>query len=369
MLCSVGVEFELLAPSGSSRLDLAEKTASQLSGTISNFWHPQVEPSLVPGMKIFHNLTPGFRIHDASGHLLASYVGDLTITNDLNRSLPSKPGWFRLLSDDLRLLELLARQAGVELSSAADILRPIAGLFGTELRVEDDVVRVEGKYGSPIALGTGLPGERERVTEVVTGILNDEFEQRLEELLAPARELGFTVPMESATHIHFDAHPFRSPHILANLVELFNRYQLVLRYLFQTNPHAVRLGPWPPELLQLTRSDDFRTLTWDEAIICLKEVSLTKYCDINIRNMVYELPDKNTIEVRILPGLIHAKPVVVARRLIEAIFLRAIAPERVASGLSLSGNEKGLQLMLDELGWEGAMPTKYFTIEGRAALG
>ena len=138
----IGVEFELLAPVGSSRLDLAERIASEHSGSVSMFWHPQVEPSMVPEMQVFHNLTPGFRVVDGMGALVASCVGDLTITQELNRNHSSQEGWFRVLSDDLRLLHLIAKHAGVSRRSLQEVLQPIADLFETELLLLDEVVRV-----------------------------------------------------------------------------------------------------------------------------------------------------------------------------------------------------------------------------------
>jgi len=349
----IGVEFELLAPVGLSRLDLAKRLASNHGGEVAMFWHPQVEPSLVPGMKVFHNLTPGFRITDDQGRHLADCVGDLTISQQLNRNCPSKEGWFRILSDDLRLLHLIARHAERKQHSLSEILQPIADLFGTELHRLDDVIRVEGAYHHPVALGSGLPGERERVTEVVTGILADDRQQRLEVLLQPARELGFTIPLESATHIHFDGGAFENPCSFANLAELLHRYRLPLRFLFRTNPNCVRLGTWPEDFLPFLRSDDFSQLTWEEVQTCLREMGLSKFCDCNVRNLVFDIPGKKTIEIRILPGLIEATPVLVAAKIIECIFQQALSPERIEPCEALKEDPFSVEIMFAEIGWSG----------------
>ena len=344
----IGVEVELLAPVGLTRKDLAEHTARKLSGHVRPFWHPQVEPSKVPGMHIFHNLTPGFHIVNAQEERIASYVGDLTIVDELDKTHPAKEGWYRILTDDVRLLGLIGRQALCESSHLLDILRPVADLFGAELQEEEDVVRVEDRNRLPVALGTSMPGERERVTEIVSGILRDNHKERLEELLAPAQDLGFLIPLQAATHIHFDAAPLQNTRAFANLVELLHRYRAPLRELFKTNRHCLRLGPWPEDLLLLTRSDDFHELTWPEAVLCLKQVGLTKYCDFNLRNMVFELPGKNTFEVRILPGLFEADPIVEAANLIEQLMHRALSSKRICPTVPLEEGP-GVVQMLREL--------------------
>jgi hypothetical protein len=356
----IGVEFELLAPEGISRRLLAEQVAKHHSGTVSTFWHPQVEPSMVPGMQMFHNLTPGFRVVDRAGQQVADFVGDVTIKQQLNRKLPSKKGWYRILTDDLRLLHLIARHASTQTSSLPEILQPVAELFGTKLFVEDDVVRVEGEYRHPVALGTGLPGERERVTELVTGKLTSNYECHLEELLQPAREMGFSVAMESATHIHFDGSAFMSPRAFRNVVELLHRYRLPLRYLFQTNPNCIRLGEWPDEFMPFVRSSDFVKLNWEEAKLCLRDIGLTKFCDINVRNLVFDVPNKQTIEIRILPGLISAKPVLVAAEIISLVFVQSLTKDTIPSLEPLAADEQSVLLMLKEIDWKNPPPFQEF---------
>ena len=347
----IGVECELLAPIGLSRLDLANTIASNHAGSVSMFWHPQVEPSLVPGMKVFHNLTPGFRIVSKEGKHLGDCVGDLTITQQLNRTHPSKEGWFRILSDDLRLLHLIARHASTDRTNLPMILHPIADLFGTNLHHLGNVVRVEGAYQHPVALGAGLPGERERVTEVVSGIITTDYEQHLEDLLRPARMLGFTIPLESATHIHFDGSPFENPISFANLAELLNRYRLPLRFLFRTNPNCIRLGTWPEEFLPFLRSDDFSGLTWEEAQIALRDIGLSKFCDCNLRNLVFNTLGKQTIEIRILPGIIESKPILVAAQIIECILQKALSTKRLAPCQTLTEDATSVHTMFSEIEW------------------
>ena len=130
----VGVEFEWLAPKDLSRQTYAQYLAGQHRASVEPFWHPQVEPSKVPGKPLFHNLTQGFVIRNQQGKTIAHTVGDLTIQKQLQRNKPPNPGWFRIVSDDLRLIQLIAQQANT-VGTMPEILQPIATLFGTQLSI------------------------------------------------------------------------------------------------------------------------------------------------------------------------------------------------------------------------------------------
>ena len=67
-------------------------------------------------------------------------------------------------------------------------------------------------------------------------------------------------------------------------------------------------------------SPDFEYLSWDEAKSRLIQLPLTKFCDFNIKNLIHGFKSKNTFEVRILPGLMEAKPVLEAIHLFSHIF-------------------------------------------------
>ncbi|MEM6403252.1 MAG: hypothetical protein AAF757_23985 [Cyanobacteria bacterium P01_D01_bin.116] len=152
----IGCEIELLAPKGLSRKDLAESIAQANNGTVHRIFYPQSEPSHVPGTPLFHNLTLGFEIIDRQGNLIAKCVDDLTLQNDLDKSYPPKPGWYRIVSDDTRFLQLINCQTKAE-QSKSEVLHPIADLFGTS--VEEGVegmMRVADNTGNPIADGVTL---------------------------------------------------------------------------------------------------------------------------------------------------------------------------------------------------------------------
>jgi len=163
-----GFEIELMAPIGKSREDLARALADKQQGAVQRFFHPQSEPSKVPGRPTFENLTLGFHLLDAYGQNVASFVDDLTLQADFNRQRAPRPGWYRIIADDARLLRLVIRHCDAALPAGA-VLAPLSGLFGTEpLSHESGMYRVEDDRGVSVAICAPLPGERERPCEIVT---------------------------------------------------------------------------------------------------------------------------------------------------------------------------------------------------------
>lgn len=323
---TIGVEVELLAPRGASRRTLAEAIAAQCGGAVHAIFHHQSEPSLAPGMTTFENLTLGFEVRDADGATVARCVDDLTLQDDLDRQAAPAPGWFRIVSDDARLLRLIARTGRADAGPAA-ALAPLAALFGAPLDHVDEhgMVRLVDETGAPVAIAAPLPGERERPCELVTPPMARDHAGRLEALLAPARALGFTLAKESATHIHFDAGPLRSARVVRNLVRLLEERGEALKRAVGVNPHCRRLGAWPAALRETVEAPDFADLSWPEAQGRLKTLGLTKYCDFNLRNFVHDTPGKPTFEVRVLPGLCDAQPILTAAARFEALLREALA--------------------------------------------
>lgn len=314
----IGFEVELLAPKGKSREDLAQSLASEHGGHSRRCFYLQSEPSAVPGIPIFENLVLGFDVFDSQNRFVAKCVDDLTIRRDLDRTAPSKAGWYRILSDDARLLQLIMAQC----DPGADkdrVLDPVANLFGTQSVIEDETVRVADRAQSPIALAAPLPGERERPCEIITPPIEGGHFSRLQRLLDTATRLNFTVPHEAAVHIHFDASALCDTGVFCRLVDVTYKYRRELRQAVQTNTNCVRLGETTKGLYRLTRKQAFQTLEWPDACNRLKELNLTKYCDFNIRNFVYGLTEKATFEVRILPGTMSAQKIIANTSLFEAI--------------------------------------------------
>jgi hypothetical protein len=323
----IGVEIELLAPPGVTRADLARVLAAAKGGTVRRVFHQDSEPSKVPGRPIFYNLTLGFEALDANGDFIARCVDDLTLQDDLDRRAIPKPGWWRMVSDDERILRLLALHTDAE-KELPDALQKLAPLFnGKLLEAAHGMYRLLDSAGSPLAIAAPLPGERERPCEIVTAPLARNHAAQLEGLLGAARQLGFVIPREGATHIHFDASPLCYANAITNLVNLLWAWGGRLRTLCATPPHFRRVGGWPESLLACVNAAGFRELAWDDAQAQLKALELTKYCDFNLKNIAYAREDRHTFEVRIFPAYVEVAPVMEAAALFQGILDYCLADD------------------------------------------
>jgi putative amidoligase enzyme len=317
-----GFEIELMAPPGHSRRTLARDLAARHSGRVLPVWHHDSEPSLVPGLGRFLHLTQGFEVRRRDGSLLCTLVDDVTLLADLNPRTPPPPGWFRILSDDRRLLRLLALHSdpGGTLGAALDAT---AQLWASKVERHEDVYSLEDNAGSTIALAAPQGGERERPCEIITPPLSAGHGAALEELLGPARELGFTVPQEAAVHMHLDGAPFRHPRALANVVLLFAHWRETLRTLLQTNPACRRLAPMPEQLVRAAAGNP----TYEDLRAAAETGGLTKFFDVNLTQLLRANPPRDTIEIRILPGAIETADIMNRAGLIELLLERCLEPE------------------------------------------
>jgi hypothetical protein len=312
-----GFEIELIAPRGLSRRTLAVELAGRCGGRIHPVWHHDSEPSLVPGLGRFVHLTQGFEVRRADGRPLCTLVDDITLLADLDPRATPPPGWFRILSDDQRLLRLLARHSdpGGTLDAALDAT---AQLWGSVVQRVGDVYRLDDSSATTIALAAPQGAERERPCEIVTPPLTGDHHEALEELLSAARDLGFTVPVEAAVHLHVDGAPFREAHALANLVRLFAHWREPLRTLLQTNPACRRLAPLPSSLV--AAADGGAPI--EQLRKAADEGELTKFFDVNLTQVLTDTPFRDTVEIRILPGAIDAGPIVDRAALVELLLDR-----------------------------------------------
>lgn len=347
----IGVEIELISPQGLSRETLAQQLCPP-NGKVRRFFHPQSEPSKVPNMPVFENLTLGFEVFDGNGDLIAKCVDDLTLQQDCLTHMPPKSGWYRIVSDDRRLLELVRQQCNAG-NSLAEVLNPIAQLFRTELQSgEGNMIKVVDSNGLPIAIGSPLPGERERPCEIITPPLKKDYLNYLENLFNTALNLGFSIPHEGATHIHFDAEALADTRVFANLVNLFWTYGDILKQLVGSNINCQRLGKWHVSLWELVNDSYFSLLSWQEAQAELMKLPLTKYCDFNLKNFVYSLSDKYTFEVRIFPVWLEAQSIISAAELIQGLLNQAINSEYISPQPNLSWNLKQVDQFLASLDLE-----------------
>jgi len=317
-----GFEIELMAPPGRSRQSLALDLAARCGGRVRPVWHHDSEPSLVPGLGRFLHLTKGFEVSRGDGSPLCTLVDDVTLIAGLDPRAAAPPGWFRILSDDRRLLSLLATHSdpGGDLGTALDAT---ARLWGTTTQRVGDVYRLDDPAGGTIALAALQGGERERPCEIVTPPLAADHGAALEELLGPARALGFTVPLEAAVHLHLDGAPFRQPHALANVVRLFASWRQPLRTLLRTNPACRRLAPLPEPLVAAVGG----VPSYDDLRKAAADGGLTKFFDVNLTQLLTGSPVRDTIEIRILPGAIDAGEILDRAGLVELLLERCLDPE------------------------------------------
>lgn len=326
-----GFEVELLAPAGSDRQALAAALAARRGGTVVRGFHQDSEPSTVPGVGVFRHLSPAFDVVDAGGLPVARLVDDITIEADLApvagvQARAGHRGWYRVLSDDARLLRIIARHADPD-APLATVLDPVAALVGVAADVYPRAARVNDATGATIAVALPLPAGRERPCEVVTPPYVTGHLDALESLLAPARELGFTVPQEAAVHVHLDAAPFREPAAFANVVRLFAHWREPLWAALGTNPACRRLAPLPAALVELVEqpwADDAAGTGWDRLAAAARGVGLTKYADVNLVQVVAVRPLRDTLEVRILPGDVDGHAIVRRAHLVERLLLRCL---------------------------------------------
>jgi hypothetical protein len=330
---TLGVEIELLTPRGASRRDYAEAVAGA-SGAVTPELHLDTEPSLAPGVPVFHNLTPAFQAHDAAGRRLVRVADDLTLQDDLDKRAPPRPGWYRILSDDPRILRLIQRH--VDPAAPLDrVLEPARAMFDGAVETgEREIRRLSDAWGASIAMAAPLPGERERPCEVITPPLGEDADARLGELLAVARALGCTAPQEGAVHLHVDGRPFQDAAVLARLAALLDGRHAPLRALLGTNPRCRRLGPWSDAVRSTLADPAFAHLSWPQARARLLRAEVSKYVDLNLRNLVVAHPDKTTLEWRVLPVHLHAGPILRAAELLGGVLQRALDPTPVATDLS-----------------------------------
>lgn len=310
LLPRLGFEIELVTPRPLGRYDLARALAGAGAGRVQAGFHLDSEPSLVAGRPVFHHLSRAWEVVDHAGRTRCRVVDDVTIQDDLDRSAPPVAGSWRIVSDEPRLLRLAARV--VDPDAPVDrLLDPVAALYGTTPTARaDGRIRLDDGSGATLAMVVPQGGERERVAELVTPPIGGDHERRLDELLAPARALGCTVPVEAAVHVHLDAEPFRNAPALAALVRCFGHHRTDLWRDLGTNQRCRRLGPVDDEVLALVARPGFEALSWPEVEAALAPLPLSKYRDVNLVNLRDRTPGKDTVEVRILPGSCDAAEII-----------------------------------------------------------
>ena len=302
MTYRIGVELELLAPAGKTRADLAERLAEELDGRVVRGWHLDSEPSAHPDIEVFRHLTPAFDVVDGAGEQVVRIVDDVTIKADLDKKVPSPDGWTRVLSDDARILRMLTPRLP-DVVEDFDQVASIAAEFGLGCEDKGGAYRFHDDSDASVALVTGVPGEKSRVAECISPPLASGVADWLQLVAGSAASLGFTVPTEGATHLHYDADLFRDPHVFQRVVWAFGEDHEPIRERFATNPDCTRLGALPPSLVELVSSDGYAELSWDEVVEKSRALGeVTKYADVNLLHLITDKPRIQTVEFRMLPS-------------------------------------------------------------------
>lgn len=323
----VGFEIELVAPKGRSRLDLARRVAARTGGTIRSIFHAQAELTSIAGKPAFQNLTPGFEVVGQDGEVVARFVDDLTLLDGFDLRALSLPGWYRIVTDDSRLVSLIEAGCDPDAGMAA-VLEPLAAMFGTVPELHPSgMVKVADRKGSSVAIAAELSGERERGCEIVTAPIAAGHAAILAGLIDDAVAEGLSVPLEAALHIHYDATPLLAARTIARLVTALENHGESLKDIVGTNPNCRRLGAWPDDLIDRVADEDFLAMDWPDARRALQQLALTKFCDFNLFNISQAVASKHTFEVRILPVSLDVGEIMAQAELFAAILEWAMAPD------------------------------------------
>lgn len=311
----VGLELEWLAPPGASRDDLARALAKTFRGALRFGWKYHGHGFFPDGRPDCH-LSPACRV-DVKGAWLASFVDDPTILDDL---APTTARQRVARTDDVRLAGLAERQWSRSPALEAR-LRPFARLFSGAVEKDGAV----DAWGHPLTRWHEVSAERARVCEVVLRPLAPK-ERRpvLTRLTRLARDLGFTVPTESATHAHYDAAPFRSTATLREVVLGWAKTRGRWLRRLEPNPRCRKLGPFSDEVVRVAHAATDPALPFETFAAALLLAGLRREVDLNLLGVVERYPKQPTLEVRCLPGSLDP----------QALLARlAVADELVASFL------------------------------------
>ncbi len=323
----IGIEVELIGPAGTSRQDLAGAIAARVGGHVNANWHLDSEPSAHDSIKVFHHLTPAFDVVHQSGDHVVRIVDDITIRKDLVFDARPTPGWSRVVSDDPRFLRMLT-SALAPLDQAAEEIADLVAPLGLVAEPKEAAVRLVDSSGASVALVASMPGQRERVAELISPVIDGDRQPWIELVMGAANDLGFGVPVEGATHFHYDAAPFRAPGPFGRLVTTFGEHAEGMRELLKTNPNCVRIGRLPHAIDEIVARPDFSTMTWEKIRDLLKEIDgISKYLDVNIANLMQSEPRLDTVEIRTLPAPANGAELTDMVTTVDAIMQRLIEPQ------------------------------------------
>ncbi|NOQ34825.1 MAG: hypothetical protein GQ569_02910 [Methylococcaceae bacterium] len=99
---------------------------------------------------------------------------------------------------------------------------------------------------------------------------------------------------------------------------------------------------------------EFSHQSWEEAMHSLTQFEVTKYCNFNLKNMIYLTENKHTFEVRILPVWLDGQSIIEAVGLFEGILNWAIeSPKQATFPADMQGllNDLPLSVKLRDI-WQ-----------------
>ena len=303
----VGLELELLAPPGKTRLTLARALARRLGGRVE-FGFKYHGAGFLPDGRPDCRLTDAFRVVRA-GKCLATFVDDPTIVDDLGEA--SRPhAVFR--TDDVRLATWVERACWG--SSVKTALQPLR----SEFSARRDAGQWVDPLGHPLLGLAEEPRERLRVCEVVLPPLRGAaLEERLRLVCDAAKALGFAVPAEGAVHAHYDAKPFQRTRALRRLIVEWTKQRTSLLRVLKPNPRCRKLGPFSAEVLQVARAAD-DAMPFSTFAAGLGLAGLHRAVDLNVLGVVERFPKQPTVEVRCLPSTLEADETLARLARVEA---------------------------------------------------
>jgi len=325
-----GIELELVAPPGKTRLHLAEALAKAFEGRLQ-YGLKYYSDGIYADDRPMCQMTLAYRVTDDAGETIVTVVDDMTLNDGFDRDAPTPDGLYRVVLDDVRLALWAEARCWADNPQPEAILRPFIDTFDATIRAvgvppaqHSDHRAVTDPYGHTLGVIALYPAERIRAAEIVTRPLRrDERLPMIQTICDAASELGFVIPREAAMHFHVDAAPWQSTARLRRLILDSEAVRDMLWKELGTNEHCVRLGGNPKEILQLAEkaepSLDFETFR-DQ----MSMAGATKLQDINYLGVIWRDPKQPTLELRCLPMSLDAKRVAALLDQTEG-FLKGVA--------------------------------------------
>ncbi len=310
----MGLELELLAPKGHTRVSFTRALARRVKGRVEFGFKYFSEGALADGRPLCR-LSLAARVVEHDGRVLATLVDD----NTIRAGLAAKPAERTLhATDDLRLALLAERVSWSE--TEASRLKHLEALF--EGLVEDGTLH--DAFGNPLVITLTEPRSWHRVCEVVTRPLDGNRERRsvVDAVLATANELGCTIPASAALHAHYDAAPWREVKRLSRLVLEHAAHRDAWWAALTPNPGCLKLAPFPADVVRVAERPG--RVGFPTFAAALRLAGATKACDLNVLGVIEPHPRQPTLEVRCLPMSLEVDDIVSSLGRAERLLQQAL---------------------------------------------